>query len=320
MAKVYPQSLGKRDAYRFLVRSQTGSLFSGLTGDFHAHRFGVHGYSMEWRLWIIATAFCGEGDTVVEIGAQVGTETIGYSDLVGASGRVIAFEPSPANQEALSVALASAWYPNVTIHPYALGEHPGRALFAVPPPDASTGIGHILGPEETRTGVITYYGNPLDAPVIDVEVRTLDSFLEHLDHVAFLVCDAEGSELPILRGARRLIERDRPALVLEASSFHQDRAGTSLAALHEELISVGYRVFEIRRLSLAEVDEVELRGHRNWCCLHGSAVEAVPRITRLLRRAALLPCIPALNPMTRRAHRDETWNGRVRRLRRQSRS
>jgi FkbM family methyltransferase len=256
----------------------------------------------------------------VERLAQVGTETIGYSDLVGATGRVVAFEPSPANQEALGVALARARYSNVTIHPCALGERPGRARFAVPPPDASTGIGHILGPDEARTGVITYYGNRLDAPVIDVEVRTLDSFLEDFDRVAFLVCDAEGSELPILRGARRLIERDRPPLVLEASSFHQERAGTSVAALHEELISLGYRVFEIRRLSLAEVDEVAVAGHRNWCCLQDSDLDAVPRITGLLRRGALLPCIPALNPMTRRAHRDPASNGRARRLRRHSRS
>jgi FkbM family methyltransferase len=301
MRKLYPRRLGLEDGYEYLVRSQTGSLFSGVTGDYHAHRFGVHGYSGEWRLWAIARAVCREGDTIVEVGAQVGTETIGYSDLVGRSGKVIAFEPSPANYAALQAALAKAQYANVTMYPYALADFAGEATFAVPPSSASTGIGHLLGPAELRTGTSTYYGDPIDASVISIEVRTLDSFADEIERVSFLACDAEGSELRILRGARTLLRRDRPPLVLEASPLHLERSGSGVEELHEELVNLEYRVFEIGALSLAEVQTADAsRGHRNWCCLHEADLDVLPKIRRLLWTSAFLPCVPGLNPLSRR--------------------
>ena len=58
--------------------------------------FAVHGY-FYCTAWGITLAIFAPGDTIVEVGANVGTETIGFSDIVGRSGRVIAFEPVPAN-------------------------------------------------------------------------------------------------------------------------------------------------------------------------------------------------------------------------------
>src|SRR5271166_2365399 len=53
----------------------------------------------EWaQLEIDALAhFIKEGDTVLDIGACFGTHSLAFSDLVGRTGRVIAFEASPAN-------------------------------------------------------------------------------------------------------------------------------------------------------------------------------------------------------------------------------
>lgn len=198
---IYPRRIGSRDRYTFSVRAQTGSAFVGVTGDFHAHRFAAHGYS-EWRLWAVATALCSPGDVIVEIGANVGTETVGYSDIVGSSGRVVAFEPMPANLLALERLARLAQSQNIELIPFALSDHTGLARFAVPPPEESAGTGHILGPKERETEV-EYYGRNVAATVITVECRTLDAFLDNLDRVALIVCDAEGSELAISAERRR---------------------------------------------------------------------------------------------------------------------
>lgn len=291
---VYPRSRGQRDVYRFRVRAQTGSPFVGTTGDFHAHRFGAHGYS-EWRLWAVALALCSTGDTIVEIGANVGTETVGYSDIVGASGRVVAFEPLPANVEALHEVLSLTRYPNVTILPYALGDMERVVAFAVPPKGASLGTGHVLGPNERRTGVVTYYDDPVDAQVIEVQCRTLDSFAD-LETVALISCDAEGSEAAIVRGARGVIEGSRPALVLEASPTHQARAGSSLEALHAEVARLGYRSLEIARFSLREPN-LRSPHTRNWLCLPPERLREADLVQRCLRRAGFSPCVAGLNPL-----------------------
>lgn len=60
------------------------------------------------------------GDTVWDVGANVGFYSKKFSDIAGSSGKVFAYEPSPANLQRLNAALASLG--NVTVVPVALGE------------------------------------------------------------------------------------------------------------------------------------------------------------------------------------------------------
>src|SRR4051795_3060909 len=102
---LYPYERAQRDSCTFEIEAKTGSTFRGNTADFHAYPFAVSACG-EWRNWAVALALCGPGDLIVEVGANVGTETVGFSDIVGAGGRVMAFEPSPPNLEALGAVVA----------------------------------------------------------------------------------------------------------------------------------------------------------------------------------------------------------------------
>jgi FkbM family methyltransferase len=300
---LYPYERGKQDAHEFTVRAQTGSRFTGNTADFHAHPVGVKRYG-EWRNWAIALALCRPGDVIVEVGANIGSETVGYSDIVGAEGHLVAFEPLPANRAALERLLETLEHPNVSLLPYALSDRPEHRRFAVPPSDMSQGTGHLLGAEEQRTETTIYYDEAVDMKLIDVECRTLDEFADEVRGVRLLLADAEGAEVSILRGARGVLEVERPALVLEASDPHLRRAGLSgIEDLQHELASVGYRAFEIGRLDLSEVNirDVDARYSRNWFCLPQERMELLSPVRRSIRRCGLAPCITRLNPMTRRA-------------------
>jgi hypothetical protein len=117
-----------------------------------------------------------------------------------------------------------------------------------------------------------------------------------------LAIDAEGAELSIIRGGRGLLERYRPAIVVEASAPHLARAGHSIAALLEELRSRSYTAYEIQRTGwLKEMDRAPAEeGSRNWLCLHESTRKRLePRSRRTLILAALMPMIPGVNPLTR---------------------
>lgn len=67
------------------------------------------------------------GDIVWDIGANVGYYTAQFSEGVGPNGRVIAFEPSPANFPRLEAAIASL--DNVTLQPCGLGNIDGELHF-----------------------------------------------------------------------------------------------------------------------------------------------------------------------------------------------
>ena len=298
---LYPYERGKLDDYEFTVRTKTGSPFSGNTRDFHAHPLAVRGYG-EWRNWAIAMALCEPGDVIVEAGANVGTETVGYSDIAGARGRVVAFEPLPSNQAAVERLLPALDHPNVTLLPYALSDRSGTTRFAVPPPYMSQGTGHLLGAEEQRVETTIYYYEPVEMELIEVECRPLDELAAEVHGMRLLLADVEGAEVSLLRGARHVLEANRPALVLEASHPHLRRAGLKgVEDLQDELVGLRYRAFEIGRLDLIEVNSSAASSQysHNWLCLPEERMELLGLARSSLRLCGLTPCIMHLNPMTR---------------------
>jgi hypothetical protein len=114
------------------VRALTGSFVLIRPTDRQTRIFSVLGY-LDWRLWAAAVALCEPGDTIVEAGANVGMETVGFSDIVGGDGKVVAFEPVPSSLDALRDSLLIARHRNVEMLPFALGDAELMARLEVPP-------------------------------------------------------------------------------------------------------------------------------------------------------------------------------------------
>lgn len=145
------------------------------------------------------------GDCAVDIGAHTGRHTVPMAQAVGAGGRVLAFEPLPDCRRTLQAIVAGAiGSAEVEIRGEALSDRDGRASFvAVREFPEYSGL-------RRRT-----YDTEVETAEIEVETRRLDAFLDRLSRVALIKLDAEGAEYPILRGARRLLRRDRPVVCFE---------------------------------------------------------------------------------------------------------
>jgi FkbM family methyltransferase len=249
--------------------------------------FGMHGY-FDWRVIAIAGAVLRPGDVAVEVGANVGTETVALADLVGPRGRVYAIEPLPSNLERLRTLNDASVLHQVEVLPYAVSDVPGVVRFAPPADRAHSGIGHILGRDEAETASI------------EVPCSALDTLFADRGPISLMCIDVEGAEIGVLRGGRVCLARDRPVLILEACAAHLRRFGDRLADLHGELLSQGYRVYRVTKFGLSEPD-LHSDGQTNWFALPGSASDLVARVRRRLLACGLLPCLPGINPLTRRA-------------------
>ncbi|MDF1644353.1 MAG: FkbM family methyltransferase [Pseudomonadales bacterium] len=117
---------------------------------------------------------------------------------------VEAFEPNPTMYNYLKAAVPK----NVNTYEVALSDKPGPATFHLP---TSPGRFH-----HTQGSLMDVSGDT-GAATIDVEVKTLDSY--QLSNIGFLKLDLEGYELPALKGAANLIERDRPVVLAEATGI-----------------------------------------------------------------------------------------------------
>jgi len=245
----------------------------------------VHGY-FEWRNVAICAAVCGKGDLVVEVGANVGTETVCFADVVGPGGRLIAVEPDETNVQALlGLAELNGWR-HVEIIKAAVSDVDGEVCFEATQQQAASGIGRVV-----REGT--------SERVVKVRSVRLDT-LRRAAHnrVAAVFMDVEGHEIAVLKGGREVLRDDRPVVVLEASPKLLARNGWSLGDLAEELLQARYRYVTIGRFGLEKADLGAKRAV-NWLCLPEEKMDLAQTIRRTLQRAGWMPMIRGLNPLVR---------------------
>lgn len=164
----------------------------------------------------ILASMLNRGDWVIDVGANVGLYTKRFSDLVGPLGRVIALEPVSETGALLAANAALFQHANVTIVNLAAS-------------DATKVVG--LRIPRFDSGLTNYYEAAVTTGAFDREVLAvaLDS-LGITHRVALIKVDAEGHDATVLHGALGLLERDRPALIVESIS----------GILLERLAAMGY--------------------------------------------------------------------------------
>lgn len=145
--------------------------------------------------------FVRQGDTVLDIGANIGYYALLFSQLVGESGLVVAVEPHPQNAHVLELNLRLNRVTNVKVMPVAVSNEVGSAQMFV-----STGSNwHSLHPTELTS-----------QETISVPTVTIDTIAAQLERTVDLIrMDIEGWEIKALEGAEGTLRRDRPSLVME---------------------------------------------------------------------------------------------------------
>ncbi len=101
-------------------------------------------------------------------------------------------------------------------------------------------------PAMNEWGLSTIGSNVLRfTPVMEREVECieLDSFVaaHHIQKVHFMKLDTEGSELYILRGARKMIMRDHPIILMEYNETNMKQCGICKEDVDTFLRAMGYQ-------------------------------------------------------------------------------
>jgi FkbM family methyltransferase len=167
-----------------------------------------------------------EGDTMVDVGANLGLMTLHAAGRVGPTGAVVAIEPHPAYFPRLLENVALNGLRNVRAVEVAAGDvTEERTIFDIP--SANIGRSSLARPEVDSE------------PAGSVSVRPLDDILDDqkADFVRLLKIDVEGFEPQVLRGASRTIAM-QPIVCMEVSAALDHGEDGPLAA-HDILMSTG---------------------------------------------------------------------------------
>ena len=156
------------------------------------------------------------GDTVIDIGANIGVYTKILSELVGPDGYVYSIEPFPPTFEILCYNVRKLHLGNVEPVNVAVSDSQAVVTMAIPY-DSSGAETHY------RASIITDRADKDKTEVTNVQATTIDSrFLNVSGTISFIKCDVEGHEPACIKRAAKFLARSQPAWLTEVSGEPDD--------------------------------------------------------------------------------------------------
>jgi len=159
---------------------------------------------------LIVKEFLTKGDIVVDIGANIGIYTKYMSKFVGTTGQVISIEPIPITFSFLINNIKKLKLMNVETHNVAIAEKEMTSEMIIP-----TGIS---GEYYSRAKLLDSNNNVTEVNLRKIEVRLvpLDMLVDSIDRIiSFIKIDVEGFELSVLKSAKKILEKNKPSLLVE---------------------------------------------------------------------------------------------------------
>ena len=263
----------------FLIPKPRRALFIDTQYGFYMKVNPLQDYGVESSLYYTGTyekgtlhimkQFLKEGDTFVDVGANIGLMSVYASRIVKQSGKVYAFEPHPETREILMENIRINQAYNIHVLPFAVGSQKSKSKL-YDSLDHNRGGASIAEIDSSAHGY-------------DVNIVTLSEQLDKQD-IRLIKIDVEGYELEALKGADQIISRENPpALIIECSELRENTFGQKTAPLYDYIKSLNrYRLFKAKRgkeriSGLLEVNHAsELPKHDNIYCFTDRHISGIP--------------------------------------------
>jgi len=177
-----------------------------------------------------------EGDTVFDIGANIGFYSLLLSRIVGPGGRVFGFEPLLFLCDKARKSVNENGYQEFClVQNLALSNAKGTLNIRHAPVTTNFGGGYIAPDTNTPTGHVDE----------KVSVSRLDEFITQ-SQVKFIKIDVEGAEPLVIEGGKSLINRDHPVILSELHNAQLKTVSNSSATKYiRQLDELGYSCYAI---------------------------------------------------------------------------
>ena len=248
-----------RDARTLTVRDFDGDLTMHLDlGEHMQSQIFWHGSYSRNILYLLRKALR-PGMTFVDGGANVGEISLVAAKRVGPSGRVLAFEPVDAFADQLQRHRDDNRLDNIEILRMGLSDRSGEAPLYLAENAYTDGTHH--------DGLGTLFrSDSRSRQAATIPLATLDGMLDGAA-VHLIKLDIEGAELQALHGARELLARQTPGIVIEIGRDTCRAAGYEMEDIFAFLEPFGYVFHRIgRKGALERIGAADLDRFQNVYC------------------------------------------------------
>lgn len=151
-----------------------------------------------------------ESVVAIDIGAHLGVYSRLFASKAGQSGKVFLFEPFPYCFDYLQRAFKGA--KNIKVYPFAISNQNGSKFYLHIPKLCG------LVPEAALASV----SNERSEGSVEIETRSLDSFIGEFERLDIIKADIEGHELKFFAGAQGIIKKFRPLILFEDNAISKN--------------------------------------------------------------------------------------------------
>lgn len=172
-----------------------------------------------------------KGDTVLDLGANIGYWTCLLADLVGETGRVFAFEPSPDNFQLLKKNVEMNGYKNVTLEQKAVANDNYKTLLYL---SKGSMDGRIYRPPNENR------------PTVEIEVVRLDDYFKNMDvKFDFIKSNVQGADFAALKGMSQVLKKSENVKIeVEFSPIMEKEFNANTEEFINNFSSMGFHFFE----------------------------------------------------------------------------
>lgn len=211
------KTLGQKNYISFLYAGYKLAYNMGLLKNDHIYKYHYFSKSL-----------VNQGDTVLDIGANVGYYTYLFQQWVGASGHVTSVEPIPQFFDMLVKNHGN--HKNVTLLNYALGTEEKNVELVVPGEQKylRTGLAQIDDKQDSESANFRFQAKMKKASELFAPIEKID----------YIKIDIEGYEIVVLPEMKDIIAKHLP--IIQAEIY-----GTQRDQIHALLEPMGYTAYEL---------------------------------------------------------------------------
>jgi FkbM family methyltransferase len=174
------------------------------------------------------------GSVALDIGANIGLQTIRMSASVGVNGQVYSFEPLTYLQKKFTKNITLNNCSNVTLFPLALSDHEEHITVNIDEQTWNQG-----------TFSLKHGDNGTTSQQIDVKAGDKMKEIQDLHQLNLIKIDVEGFEYHVLRGLKASLQKHRPHIIFEYDSNYWMGTGQSIADCYHFLTDLNYTLYQI---------------------------------------------------------------------------
>ena len=197
-----------------------------------------------------------KGNTIFDIGANVGDVSMNASIRVDVEGKVFAFEPDEINFKRFQSNLLVNNFCNITIINKGMGNISGEYFLS------------IIDENNLGMNKIVPVANNIKGSYIDI--ITIDEYVKekNIKNIDLIKIDVEGFEMNVLLGGKNSINRFKPKLFVELDNNNLKEQGFSAKEIISFLENKNYNIVNAETLMQVKVSDDFENCHYDIICLY----------------------------------------------------